>query len=66
MIITINGQNKEFCEDLNLTSVIANFCKKSQYIIAEVNGNIVKKESWDQTSIAHGDKIELVGLVGGG
>ncbi|HOJ85903.1 MAG: sulfur carrier protein ThiS [Elusimicrobiales bacterium] len=31
-----------------------------------LNGKIIKKDRWEKTEIKDGDKIEIVGFVGGG
>ncbi len=35
-------------------------------LIAEVNLELIKKDDWDQTPLAEGDKVELLSFVGGG
>ena len=66
MQITINGQSKNFSSPMQLNDVITQFCKDTSRVIAELNGDIVKKTSWNTTSIKNGDNIELVSFVGGG
>ena len=69
MKIIINGKEKEFSPSGNLKHVVEQFCElssTSQRVIAEVNGTIIKSAQWSDTAIQNGDKIELVGFVGGG
>ena len=66
MKITINGQSKDLNGPVQLNAVIAQFCKDTSRVIAELNGDIVKKTSWNTTTIKDGDNIELVSFVGGG
>ncbi len=66
MKITLNGQNKDFTDNLSLSQLIDEVSAGNKRIIAEINGNIVKKETWDETVISDGDEIELVTFVGGG
>ena len=66
MKITLNGQLKEFDNDLPLLQVVSSFGKKKDEVIAEINGNIVKKPLWVETTIHDGDVVELVSFVGGG
>ena len=66
MKITVNGQNKELSETINVAGLIAQFCKDGTNVIAEVNGDIVKKDQWNRRIIGEGDEIELVRFVGGG
>ncbi|OGX23653.1 MAG: thiamine biosynthesis protein ThiS [Omnitrophica WOR_2 bacterium RIFCSPHIGHO2_01_FULL_48_9] len=66
MKITINGRLKEFSSAENLKTVIGQFSGGHTHVIAEVNGTVVKRPSWEQTAMREGDAIELVNLVGGG
>ena len=66
MNIIINGQTKEVEDASSLKNVVELFCKNPSHVIAEVNGNIAKSDTWNDASIKEGDKIELVTFVGGG
>ena len=66
MKITLNGRIKKLNSTENLKAVIGQFCAGNSHVIAEVNGTIVKRPSWEQTVIREGDAVELVNLVGGG
>ncbi|MBF0532017.1 MAG: sulfur carrier protein ThiS [Candidatus Omnitrophica bacterium] len=66
MRITLNGKATAFENDLLLRQLVQNFCRQPEHVIAEVNGEIVKTDHWDQTVLKEGDVIELVGFVGGG
>ncbi len=35
-------------------------------IAIEVNQRVVRRDEWDQTTLAEGDRIEIVHFVGGG
>ena len=65
MKIRINGQEKVLTQPQNLQSLIKEYSKNTR-VIAEINGDIVKNETWEQTLIKDGDTIELVAFVGGG
>ena len=66
MKITLNGQIKEIPSAMDLKTLIEEFCKNSQHVIAEHNGMIIKNEQWETRSIAENDVLELITLVGGG
>ncbi len=66
MKITLNGQPKQLHTTASLKTVIEQFCKDTHHVIAEVNGDIIKRPSWEQKTLADGDTIELVNFVGGG
>jgi sulfur carrier protein len=66
MLVTINGQKKEFQENASLKELVGNFCQESSHVIAELNGGIVPGHQWTTTRIKDGDILELVTFVGGG
>ncbi len=66
MHITINGTQKKVNSSISLIDLIQKTCKNPEFVIAEVNGNIIKKNVWGQKVINDGDTLELVSFVGGG
>jgi len=66
MNITINGTSKELASAKNLSDIVNAFCKQSKHVITELNGTIVPRGQWAQTSLQEGDALELVTFVGGG
>ena len=66
MKITLNGKEKNLPQTHNLREIVHQFCKNTERVIAEVNGQIVRNPQWDQTILKDGDTVELVSFVGGG
>ena len=66
MQITINGKQKELVDSSNLKNIIDQFCRNTAYVIAEVNGQIIKSQHWNERVLKNGDTIELIKFVGGG
>ncbi|MCR4337102.1 MAG: sulfur carrier protein ThiS [Candidatus Omnitrophica bacterium] len=66
MKITINGKEQEFAQGKTLQAVIQECLQKTNHVIAEHNGNIVRSPQWAQISVKEGDQVELVTFVGGG
>ncbi len=66
MQILLNGKKKEIPNNTQLKEIIEQFCRNTKRVIAEVNGDIVKRHLWEECLIHPGDTIELVNLVGGG
>ena len=66
MKITLNGQPQECAPSTGLKNIIEQFCRDQRFIIAEVNGAIVKNTQWEKQTLSDGDTIELVNFVGGG
>ena len=66
MRVTINGQDKDLANSLNITALVGQRSPKNKHLIAEINGRIVPSAEWTNTNLKDGDQIELVAFVGGG
>lgn len=66
MNIIMNGQTQNVSGKTSLRDLIAQFTKKPELVIAEVNGAIIPKAEWAATELQPNDQIELVSFVGGG
>jgi len=66
MKIQINGKDQDLPENTSLKTAIQNIRPDCQRVIAELNGQIVKRDVWEETSLSNGDSLELVSFVGGG
>ncbi|HLF19053.1 MAG TPA: sulfur carrier protein ThiS [Candidatus Omnitrophota bacterium] len=66
MKIRINGKEKICEKTQTLKDVIDTSLKNSSHIVAEVNGEIIKRHRWADITVQNGDSIELVALVAGG
>ncbi|QKF58439.1 sulfur carrier protein ThiS [Aliarcobacter lanthieri] len=66
MKLIINGQSKEFIENLTLQEIIDNLQITDKVMAAAVNMDIVKKDNWNTFKPKENDAIELLNFVGGG
>ncbi len=66
MKITLNGKERNITATADLQSLIGQFCRDPQHVIAEHNGIIVKNHEWTKCILKDGDALELVNFVGGG
>lgn len=66
MKLIINGENKEFTDNLTLNDIIKNLQVQNKVMAAAVNMNIVKKQDWNSFIPKENDSIELLNFVGGG
>jgi sulfur carrier protein len=68
-MLVINGQNRSFeklTSSSSLAHLIAEMNLKGDRIAVELNGAIIQRDRWNDTSIASGDRLEVVHFVGGG
>ncbi|RXJ87730.1 sulfur carrier protein ThiS [Arcobacter sp. CECT 8985] len=66
MQLIINGETKEFAENLTLTKIMQSLKIEDKVMAAAVNMEIIKKENWDRFIPNNKDKLELLQFVGGG
>ena len=67
MLITINGKPRSFeAASLSVAELIQQLELVGKRLAIERNGEIVPRSQFDATQLADGDKLEIVGAVGGG
>ncbi|PNV83774.1 MAG: thiamine biosynthesis protein ThiS [Sulfurimonas sp.] len=66
MQLIINGDIKQFKENITLKMVIEALNLNGKVMAAAVNMEIVKQNSWDSYFLKDMDKLELLDFVGGG
>ena len=66
MRIIVNGTGRDINAPADLKTLVDQFCKDSKHIIAELNGQIIKRPQWESQKLSEGDTLELVNFVGGG
>lgn len=69
MNLVINGQPRDFAElaaGATIQDLLIALGLKQDRIAVEHNGAIVSRPVWPSTSIADGDRFEVVHFVGGG
>ncbi len=66
MRITINGQSRELSSAMSLHELVLSLNLMPERVIIELNDKVVSRDSWPQTSLSEGDRLEMVSLVGGG
>jgi sulfur carrier protein len=66
MTIVVNGEAKEYKEELTLLEMMKDLDIVDKVMAAAVNMNIVKQDIWGSHRLNDGDKVELLDFVGGG
>ncbi len=66
MIIIINGESREFINEMTLENILIELSLDGKVMAAAVNMDIVKQNSWATYKLNDGDKLELLDFVGGG
>jgi sulfur carrier protein len=66
MRIVLNGELREVPEACSVTSLLTQLQIPSDRVAVEVNLNIVDRRAFDATDLRDGDRVELIGFIGGG
>lgn len=67
MNITLNNRSTTFeAESLTISELFKRMKYNFPMIIVKINGNLIKKEQYDDTVIRDGDKVEAIHLISGG
>lgn len=67
MQLTINGKPRSFdAATFTVAELVQHLELTGKRLAIERNGDIVPRSQFDVTSLADGDKLEIVGAVGGG
>lgn len=67
MFLKVNGKERSFEEgDLSILKLIDILEVKGPMVAVELNGRVVKKESYALELLKEGDVVEILELVGGG
>jgi len=66
MNIIVNGQAREFNDNMTLLAVLKELSLEDKVMAAAINMNIIKQDSWETHVVKDGDKLELLDFVGGG
>lgn len=64
--ITLNGQKAEIPCGLSLSEFLSLYKIDPRRVAVELNLNIIEKDKYTATSLKDGDKLEIIGFVGGG
>jgi sulfur carrier protein len=67
MKISINGNVKQFDhEDMTISALVLTLNLTGKRLAIEKNGEIVPRSQFSEVTLLDGDKLEIVGAVGGG
>lgn len=67
MQLTINGKPRSFEQAIfSVADLVSALSLEGKRLAIERNGEIVPRSQFAQTQLADGDKLEIVGAVGGG
>ncbi len=66
MRIDVNGETREFPENLSVAGLLDAMALTGKRLAVEVNADIVPKSRHGETRLKSGDRVEIVHAIGGG
>ena len=67
MKIIVNGQETEYSDSLTISELlIEQKVKMPEMVSVELNGEILRRNKFDQTALNKNDKVEFLYFMGGG
>ena len=66
MKIVLNGAAREVAETATVSSLLEELGIKPERVAVEINLQIIDRVDFKTTSFKAGDKVEVIGFVGGG
>ena len=66
MQLTINGKTQHFTSTMTIAELLEVMMLKGHYVAVERNLEVVSYMKYDEVTLADGDRLEIVTLVGGG
>ncbi|MEQ1646206.1 MAG: sulfur carrier protein ThiS, partial [Pyrinomonadaceae bacterium] len=56
--IRLNGEDRDVDPDIDLVCLLEHFELPSQRIAVELNGTVLRRADWPETTVRDGDRIE--------
>ena len=66
MKLTVNGDEREVTDGLNVRALLDELGLKEKLVVVELNREIVKRDDFENTSLKDGDIVEIMRYIGGG
>ena len=66
MIITLNGDRFELAGPITVSGLLAQLDIDPRRVAVEHNLVVLKRSTFDTTTVRDGDQVEIVNFVGGG
>ncbi len=64
--ISLNGEPRDVAAGLTVATLLDTLGLDRRKVAVERNEAIVSRSAYDQTTIEHGDQLEIVHFIGGG
>jgi len=66
MRVRLNGTDTELEADTTLEAVVRRYGRGERGIAVALNGEVVGRTRWNDVKLTEGDRVEVLGAIGGG
>lgn len=66
MRVRLNGSDKELDDGTTVSAVVQRYGRGDRGIAVALNGEVVARSNWDDAKLTEGDRVEVLGAIGGG
>jgi thiamine biosynthesis protein ThiS len=66
MRVRLNGSETKLDDDTTLSSVVRRYGRGERGIAVALNGEVVARSRWNDVKLSEGDRVEVLGAIGGG
>jgi thiamine biosynthesis protein ThiS len=64
--ILLNGEKRELPSPASVQTAADHLGLSGRHLVAELNMEILSRETWGERILSEGDQLEFIGFVGGG
>ncbi len=64
--VSINGETRSVSEGLKLRQLLEELGVLEHILLVEMNGDLIRREHFDENAVEEGDILELIRITGGG
>lgn len=65
-MITVNGNQVEWHEGMTIRNILQVMNYSFRMLVIKVDGKLVKKDAYDQTTVPDGAEVHVIHLISGG
>jgi sulfur carrier protein len=66
MRVRVNGEDREVPADTTVAGLVADVAGVDGRVAVAVNGEVVRRDQWDQVEVGSDDRVEIVAAIQGG
>lgn len=64
--VHVNGADRELSAGTTVADLADEVTASADQVAVAVNGDVVRRQQWAETSLAEGDRVEIVTAIQGG